>query len=141
MKAPQLLTYFGLALAIILQAGSTYAFQVGDGKNKLTKDDPAKRKAVNSKFKFDKASTLSGIELQPKKTTGTFLLTFDQHLTETGTLLVKNIAGKVLYTSLIIPDKTQPFHSMDIGKLTPGVYSIEVKTSDMTFWKKVRIRR
>jgi hypothetical protein len=136
MKVTQLYTCFGLAVAFTFFAGDSWAFQSIGGKDK-----PTVTKKDKPKYMFHEASTLSGIDVQPNKQTGTFLLKFDQLLPETGFLQVKNTAGKVLFASTILPAKERTSHSMDIGKLTPGVYSIEVKTSDATFWKKVRIRK
>ena len=103
-------------------------------KNK-TNPDP------RPKYNFHEATTLSGITLQPDKSTGNVTLRFDQPLNETGTLSVKNTAGKVLYSNLLQPEKERVTHTMNIGKLTPGLYSIEVKTAQTTFWKKIRVRR
>ncbi|GEO04612.1 hypothetical protein AAE02nite_22760 [Adhaeribacter aerolatus] len=136
MRVPQLFACFGLVVALLFSAGNTWAFQSIGGNDKPTvagKDNP--------KYRFHEASTLSGIKVQPNKKTGTFQLQFDQLLTETGFLQVKNTAGKVLYASSILPAAAGMTHTLDIGKLNPGLYSIEVKTSDATFWKKIRIRR
>ena len=138
MKAPQLLTCLGLALAVVLHAGETRAFQ-GSGKDK-EKNQQLAKKNDEPKYKYYEASTLSGIDLQPNVKTGTFILKFDQQLTESGTLVIKNMAGKVLYTNLIGEGTDSLTRTMDVGKLRPGLYSIEVKTSDTTFWKKVRIK-
>jgi hypothetical protein len=95
----------------------------------------------NPKYKFHEAATLSGIQVRPNKKTGTFLLTFDQLLTETGWLQVKNTAGKVLFSRTIQPARGGMAQILDIGRLNPGLYSIEVKTVATTFWKKIRIRK
>ena len=136
MKIPSLFTFFGLVVTLSLFAGNSFAYQAIGGKNKTVQP-----KADNPKYKFHEASTLSGIEVQQNKKTGNFLLKFDQLLTETGFLQVKNTAGKVLYASTISPAPAKSSHSMDIGRLNPGLYYIEVKTSETTFWKKVRIRK
>ena len=136
MKVTQNITRFVLAVAFIIFAGNSWALQSVGGKDK-----PKSSKTDNPKYKFHEASTLSGIVVQPNKNTGTFLLKFDQLLTETGILQVKNTAGKVLYASTLLPASERSTHTMDIGRLNPGVYSIEVKTAETTFWKKVRIRK
>lgn len=93
------------------------------------------------KYKYHQASTLSGITLQPNRRTGTFTLKFDQQLTAPGKLEVKNSAGKVFYSGILEASKELITRTLDIGKLYPGLYLIEVKTAGTTFWKKVRVRR
>jgi hypothetical protein len=136
------ITRFGLAAAILLFTQSSFAWQTNPIKDKVNPIPAGKTAttAYSHKYKFDQASTLSGITLQPEKSSGTVLLKFDQLLTEPGTLLVKNSSGKVLYTNLLQPETERKTHTMNIGKLLPGLYSIEVKTAETTFWKKVRVR-
>jgi hypothetical protein len=136
MRVPQLFACFGLAVALLFSAGNTWAFQSIGGNDK-----PTVSKKDNPKYRFHEASTLSGIKVQPNKNTGTFQLLFDQLLTETGYVQVKNTAGKVLYASSISPSIAGNTQTMNIGKLNPGLYSIEVKTGEATFWKKIRIHR
>ena len=134
MKTPQLLMLLGLSLPGLLYAGESQAFHAsGKDKTKQQQDDP--------KYKYYEASSLSGIDLQANKKTKSFTLKFDQHLTETGILEVKNAANQVLFTRLLAAN-TQPLtRTYELGQLKPGLYSIEVKTPDTTFWKKVRISR
>lgn len=131
----------GLALPFFGYANSAYAAQTNGNDNGKGKQTLAKAPDDPSKYKYYEASTLSGIDLKPNSKTGTFVLKFDQQLTESGTLVIKNTAGKVLYTNLIGAGQDTLSRTMDVGKLTPGIYSIEVKTSDTTFWKKVKISR
>jgi hypothetical protein len=134
MKVPQLFSCLGLTLAVLLYAGESQAFQApGKDKAKQQQDDP--------KFKYHQASSLSGIDLQADKKTKTFTLTFDQHLSETGILEIKNPANKILFTRVLTANAEPLTRSYEVGQLKPGIYSIEVKTSDTTFWKKVRISR
>lgn len=95
----------------------------------------------NPKYKLHEAATLSGIQVKPNPKTGTYLLAFDQLLTETGWLQVKNTAGKVLFARSLQPARGGMAQILDIGRLSPGLYSIEVKTAATTFWKKIRIRK
>jgi hypothetical protein len=134
MKVPQLFSCLGLTLAMLLYAGESQAFQApGKDKASQQQDDP--------KFKYHQATTLSGIDLQADKKTKTFTLTFDQHLSETGILEIKNPANKILFTRVLAANTEPLTRSYEVGQLKPGIYSIEVKTSDTTFWKKVRIIR
>ncbi|KAA5547858.1 T9SS type A sorting domain-containing protein [Adhaeribacter rhizoryzae] len=136
MRLPQLFTCVGLAVALVISAGNTWALQAIGGKDK-----PKLSNKDNPKYKFHEAATLSGIEVKPNRKTGTFLLIFDQLLTEKGILQVKNTAGQVMFASTFLPALGGSTQTMDIGRLNPGLYSIEVKTSETTFWKKVRIRK
>ncbi len=136
LKTPILKTFGFLA---IFTAFTTLSFAQQTASNKTIAqvkktDDP-------NKYKFYNAATLSGIDLKQDKNSGNFLLNFDQQLTETGTVSVKNSAGKVLFTNLLAPNTEHQTRTMDVGKLSAGIYAIEVKTSDTTFWKKVRIRK
>lgn len=134
MKVPQLFTCLSVSLALLLYAEESRAFQApGKDKAKQQQDDP--------KYKYHEASTLSGIDLQANKKTKNFILKFDQHLTETGILEVKNAADKVLFTRVLAANNEPLTRSYEIGQLKPGLYSIQVKTSDTTFWKKVKISR
>ena len=134
MKVPQLFTCIGFSLAVLLYAQDSQAFPApGKHKAKQQQDDP--------KYKYHEASTLSGIDLQADKKTKSFTLKFDQHLTETGILEVKNAADKVLFTRVLAANSQPLTRTYELGQLKPGLYSIAVKTSDTTFWKKVKISR
>jgi hypothetical protein len=134
MKVPQLITCLGLALTMLLYAAESRAMlPAGKDKTKKTQHNP--------KYKYHEASTLSGIDLKADKKTKKFTLKFDQHLSETGILEIKNAADQILFTRVLAAN-TQPLtRTYELGQLKPGIYSIEVKTSDTTFWKKVRISR
>jgi hypothetical protein len=82
--------------------------------------------------------TLSGIFLNPTKK-GTFVLDFSQELKENATLQVKNTAGKTVYQRPVSIAKNETAWQFDLGKLRPDVYSVEVKTSDTTYWTKFKI--
>jgi hypothetical protein len=130
MKVFPLLTCLSLALAVLLFPGVSRA---SHPKAKQQQDDP--------KYKYDEASTLSGIDLKPDKKSKTFTLQFDQRLYETGILEIKNTANKVLFTRVLAANSEPLTRTYQVGALKPGLYSIEVKTADTTFWKKVRIRK
>jgi hypothetical protein len=134
MKVPRLFTCLSLTLAVLLYAGESQAFHSnGKDKAKQQQDDP--------KYKYHEASSLSGIDLQPDKKSKTFTLKFDQHLSETGILEIKNAADEILFTRVLAANPGPLTRTYEIGQLKPGIYSIEVKTSDTTFWKKVKIRK
>jgi hypothetical protein len=134
MKVPSLFTGLGLTLAVLMYAGESLAFPVnGKDKTKQQQDSP--------KYKYYEASTLSGIDLQADKKTKTFTLKFDQHLSETGILEIKNTANQILFTRVLAANAEPLTRTYEVGQLRPGIYSIEVKTADTTFWKKVKIKR
>jgi hypothetical protein len=143
MRIATIFRLFSLAAALFLMAENIFAWPIvrvnfqnnEPGNNKKANPDP------RPKYNFHEASSLSGITLQPDKNSGHLILRFDQQLNETGTLSVKNTAGKVLYSSLLQPEKVRTARTMNIGKLIPGLYSIEVKTAQTTFWKKIRVRK
>lgn len=84
--------------------------------------------------------TLSGIHLNPTKK-GTFTLDFEQVLKEDARLEIKNKAGKIVYKKPVSIAKNEKAWHFDLGKLKPGLYQIEVKTSDTTYWTKFKIGR
>ncbi len=138
MKFNPLIVSLALAFVLWLPGKESFASQPNfqNIQNKTNQQPEPK-----SKYKYHEASTLSGITLQSNRRTGTFTLKFDQQLTEPGKLEVKNSAGKVFYSGVLEASKALITRTLDIGKLYPGLYLIEVKTADTTFWKKVRVRR
>ena len=138
MKFNPFLSCLALTIVLLLNGKESLASQP-DFQNNPNKTN--QQPEPKSKFKYHEASTLSGIMLQPNRRTGTFTLKFDQQLTEPGKLEVKNSAGKVFYSGILEASKAFISRTLDIGKLYPGLYLIEVKTADTTFWKQVRVRR
>ena len=136
VKAFSLVAGLGLTFNFILFTQNSFASPVsGKDKNKTSQNAP------KPKYKYHEASTLSGIDIQQDKKNGTFVLKFDQYLTEFGVLHVINNTGKVVFAKSLEPTKEKLLHTMNVGRLNPGIYSIEVKTTDTTFWKKVRIKK
>lgn len=88
-----------------------------------------------------RVETLSGINLFPNRQTGNFNLRFTQALKDTANLELKNASGKVLYAQALLPEEMPMAKPVDIGKLNNGIYLIEVKTDNTTYWKKVRVRK
>ncbi|MBF8964509.1 hypothetical protein I0P70_14745 [Pontibacter sp. FD36] len=84
--------------------------------------------------------TLSGIFLNPTKK-GTFVLDFNQVLTENARLEVKNKAGKIVYKKPVSVAKKETAWRFDLGKLRPDTYQVEVITPDTTYWTKFKIGR
>lgn len=135
MKVPSFVIGLLLTASLLVYTSKAYALQtVPKPKtvNKTTQTPP--------KYKYHEASSLSGIAVQHDRKSGTFILTFDQYLSELGVLHLKNNAGKIVYAKSLEPTKNIISHTMNVGRLNPGIYSIEVKTSDTTFWKKVRVK-
>lgn len=84
--------------------------------------------------------TLSGIFLNPTKK-GTFVLDFNQVLTENARLEVKNKAGKLVYKKPVSVAKKETAWRFDLGKLRPDTYQVEVITPDTTYWTKFKVGR
>ncbi|HSI90566.1 MAG TPA: T9SS type A sorting domain-containing protein [Adhaeribacter sp.] len=88
-----------------------------------------------------RVETLSGIFLYQDKKTGNFLLRFNQKLKDDASLELKNSSGKVFFSQALSSGESYAARPMQVGNLPSGIYLIEVKTPDTTFWKKVRIKR
>lgn len=84
--------------------------------------------------------TLSGIYLRPAKG-GNFQLDFTQQLKEDATLEIRNTAGQVVFRKPIAGTAKQSSWRFLVGKLKPGIYLIEVKTSDTNYWTKFKVGR
>lgn len=130
MKSFPFITCLGLTLSGILYGVETLGYPAW---TKQQPDDP--------RYKFHEAATLSGIDLKANKKSSTFTLKFDQRLYEPGILEVKNAANQVLFTRALAANNEPLTRTFQLGRLKPGLYSIVVKTTDTTFWKKVRIRK
>ena len=84
--------------------------------------------------------TLSGIFLNPTKK-GTFVLDFNQVLTENARLEVKNKSGKIVYKKPVSVAKKETAWRFELGKLRPDTYQVEVITPDTTYWTKFKVGR
>lgn len=82
--------------------------------------------------------TISGINVYPHIRKKTFMLSFSQYvLKENALLTLSPENGDAIFSRVLHPgEKLKPTR---IGNLNEGIYLIEVKTSDTTFWKKIRI--
>ncbi len=86
--------------------------------------------------------TLSGIHLQRvKKGKGDYQLNFQQELKENATLLITTKAGRKVYHKPINITDRKTAWSYNVGKLKPGIYNVQVKTSDTTYWTSFKIRK
>lgn len=111
------------------QGNSTQLPPVEQDKFKVAKPDTSTR-----------METLSGIFLNPTKK-GTFVLDFNQVLTENARLEVKNKAGKLVYKKPVSVAKKETAWRFDLGKLRPDTYQVEVITPDTTYWTKFKVGR
>ena len=111
------------------QGNSTQLPPVEQDKFKVAKPDTSTR-----------METLSGIFLNPTKK-GTFVLDFNQVLTENARLEVKNKAGKMVYKKPVSVAKKETAWRFDLGKLRPDTYQEEVITPDTTYWTKFKVGR
>ena len=88
-----------------------------------------------------RVESLSGINLFPDKKTGNFRLRFSKNLKDSANLELKNDAGQVLFAKALSASESYTGKPMEIGQLESGIYLIEVKSANTTYWKKVRIRK
>lgn len=95
---------------------------------------------VAKKDTITRMETLSGIFLNPTKK-GTFVLDFNQVLTENARLEVKNKAGRLVYKKPVSVAKKETAWRFDLGKLRPDTYQVEVITPDTTYWTKFKVGR
>lgn len=86
------------------------------------------------------SETLSGIHLLPGKK-GNFQLDFKQELKEDARLEIKNKAGKMIYHTPVSIKKNRQAWKFNVGKLRPDIYTVEVKTSDTTYWTKFKVSK
>ncbi|SIT76942.1 hypothetical protein SAMN05444128_0415 [Pontibacter indicus] len=133
MKMKQ--TYW-LAGAMVL-AGFCATAQRSSTQTIPVEQDKIKEIKADSTVRME---TLSGIFLNPTKK-GTFVLDFNQVLTENARLEVKNRAGRLVYKKPVSVAKKETAWRFDLGKLRPDTYQIEVITPDTTYWSKFKVGR
>lgn len=86
--------------------------------------------------------TLSGIHLhRVKKSKGEYQLNFAQELKEDATLEITTKAGRKIYQKPISIADSKTVWSYNVGKLKPGIYNVQVKTSDTTYWTSFKVRK
>lgn len=138
-------TYFRiLALGGIFMVGTVAA-------NAQTTKSQTKAKTEDTKIKTEekvispddskRVESLSGINLFPDRKTGNFRIRFTQNLKDSANLELKNDAGQVLFAKALSASESYTGKPMEIGSLNAGIYLIEVKSANTTYWKKVRIRK
>jgi hypothetical protein len=86
-----------------------------------------------------KLPPLSGISVFPNNSTGTYTLHFSQELKEAASLKVTNAKKKIVYTNKLGPQPSNTITAFEVGKLYKGIYLVEVKTSNTTYWKELKI--
>lgn len=104
--------------------------------------DPANRIAFNAGSEESlRRETLSGIDLYPlKKTENVFMLSFQQEMAEEGVLRFSNAQGKLLFSKPVSAGDHTLDRPINLGKLSSGIYLVEVKTPTTVYWKKLRVR-
>ncbi|QCR21491.1 hypothetical protein C1N53_03435 [Pontibacter sp. SGAir0037] len=84
--------------------------------------------------------TLSGIHLTTQKN-GSYILDFEQELEENAVLEIKNKAGKAVYQKPVSIEGDKTSWRYSLGKLKPGIYLVEIKTSNTTYWTRFKVRK
>ena len=147
MKTKAYNLFFAL-LGILVFAGTNASAQTTKTQTKVKSED-VKIKS-EEKITTEKTATpedtkrvesLSSINLFPDKKTGNFRLRFTQNLKDSANLELKNNAGQILFAKALSASESYTGKPMEIGQLESGIYLIEVKSANTTYWKKVRIRK
>ena len=126
-----------LLASVLMLAGFSAAAQESS-----TQLPPVEQKQLNvtKPDTLTRLETLSGIFLNPTKK-GTFVLDFNQVLTENARLEVKNKSGKIVYKKPVSVAKKESAWRFELGKLRPDTYRVEVITPDTTYWTKFKVGR
>lgn len=95
---------------------------------------------VQTSDKGIRRETLSGIDVFPGAKEKGFLLSFQQELKEDAVLHFTDPTGKISFAKALPAGDYTYSRPMKLGLLNPGEYLVEVKTSHITYWKKVRVR-
>ncbi len=83
--------------------------------------------------------SLSGLDLIPNRRTGTFGVRVNHRLTQPATLRLIDVkTSRYLKTEFLQPS-TAATRAVQVGKLAPGEYKMEVVMPDTTYWKTVRV--
>ncbi|MDX5347990.1 MAG: T9SS type A sorting domain-containing protein [Hymenobacteraceae bacterium] len=97
--------------------------------------------STNSTALSDEHDSLSGIELFQNSKDKAFYISYSKPVTESGELVVTDQAGKIIYNQELKPGSSHVAKSYKVGNLPGGIYTIEVKTANKTYWKKIKISR
>jgi hypothetical protein len=119
---------------------STYPISTGDSIKTASSQVRISITDLEEVLEYEIAGeeTVSGINIYPHERKNTFMLAFTQSmLKEKAMLTVSAENGDVVFSQVVEPGKG--LKPKSIGNLDEGIYLIEVKTSDTTFWKKIRI--
>lgn len=87
------------------------------------------------------AESLSGLDLIPNRKTGTFGIRLNHRFSQPATLrLIDTRTSRILKTELLAPSAA-PTRAVQVGRLLPGEYKMEVVLPDTVYWKTVRISK
>ncbi|KAA9332769.1 T9SS type A sorting domain-containing protein [Adhaeribacter soli] len=138
---PKNLTLLAFLLMALLFVSKVYAQQTTTKTKVKTDSTKVKSETVaNTPEKEDRVESLSGINLFPNRKTQSFNFRFTQPLKDTANVELKNASGKVIYTQALLPEEMPMAKPVDLGKLSNGIYLIEVRSANTTYWKKVKVR-
>lgn len=147
MKSKAYNLFFAL-LGILLFAGNNANAQTTKAQTKVKTDEvkiKSEAKTETSKVppaaENKRVESLSGINLFPDRKTGNFRIRFTQNLKDSANLELKNDTGQILFAKALSASESYTGKPMEIGQLESGIYLIEVKSANTTYWKKVRIRK
>jgi hypothetical protein len=87
------------------------------------------------------AESLSGLDLIPNRRTGTFGIRINHRISQPATLrLIDTQTSRFIKTELLEPSAART-RAVQVGRLTPGEYKMEVVMTDTTYWKTVRVSK
>ena len=135
---------FTLALgAALLAAGAAQAQTKVKTKTKAYNGAEVKTKGAVPAVTLDgpirRVETLSGIDIYPKPSSNSVMLSFTQQFTKPGTLVMTDYKDKVVYQQDLDP-ATYTGAPVDLGHIQAGTYLVEAKIANYVYWKKVRIK-
>jgi K+ transporter len=133
------LTWLAAIMGILFFSFAAKAQETTTKVKAKTETDKVKSETISSESE-DRVESLSGINLFPNRRTQTFNFRFTQSLKDTANLEMKNAAGKVIYAQTLTPEEVPMAKPVDLGKLSNGIYLIEVRSGNTTYWKKIRVR-
>ncbi len=139
----KLLPSFALAVAL-LGAGTVQAQTKVKTKSKSDQSGTVVKSkgeagAVTLDGPLKRVETLSGIDIFPKSSSNSVMLSFTQQFTKPGTLVMTDYKNKVVYQTALDP-ATNTGAPVDLGRIPAGTYLVEAKTGNYVYWKKVRIK-
>ena len=85
--------------------------------------------------------SLSGLDLIPYRSTGTFGMRINHRLTQPATVRLTDTKTSRFIVNELLEPSPAPTRALQVGKLANGEYKMEVIMSDTTYWKTVRVSR